>query len=270
MGGRSCYMRSSAWRVRLSVTLLLCACGVGVVPVVAMEEGKNAGEAQTQRERLQLALKQGVTFMINEQLPHGEFPVWWFVTQQQKWELDSTPFGTAVILYSLRFVEDPRVVEIRHKAADFLLAEMEPQGLWRYWSTRNKRHDQIVPDVADTVLVGLSLLTNSVSFERDLAVLLRNRNQEGLFWSFLRPANEKPNQEALKQDPLMGVLLEHYVDESPDAVVNANALAYLARQGQSLPEVCAYLVRVAGEGSAVASRSTYYPSPYAFSYALRS
>ena len=215
------------------------------------------------------AIGRGVAFLEHEQLPYGEFPVdcQWL----KRWyPADGTPFGTGTILYSLRVVEDRRVSAMEEKAIAFLLQEMESPGLWRYWSMRNPSYDKrVVPDFDDTSVIGLALLARAVPFPRDLDFLLHFRTPEKLFVTWMVSMKNLPLLEEMEKSEPMKTLSKYYPDNKPDCVVNAQVLAYFSHQGQTLPEVCDYLMEIIRQGTDPTAHSIYHHlSPYPFAYAV--
>lgn len=257
-------MKRAAWR---SQDTMIARVRLGLL-LVSLGGPSHLEAAQVETERIHQAIVQGIAYLQDEQLPSGEFPSYWAVTPGE-WTVDSTPFTTANIVYSLQSVVDPRVPDMVHRAIGFLLDEMEGPGLWRYWSTHNARHDKIVPDLDDTSIAGLALLVHGASFQRDLDFLLQHRTPEKLFVTWMLPNEGMPMSANLKDGQLRkGLSEDYYPDNTPDGVVNAHLLAYFARQGQALPEVCEFLIGLVKARADPATFSIYYPSRYAFTNAV--
>ena len=70
--------------------------------------------------------------MSRNQLPYGEFKSYMSPDDEMQEEcvFDSSPFVTSLILYSLGFVEGPKVAEMKAKVLEFLKNEMEFPGIW--------------------------------------------------------------------------------------------------------------------------------------------
>jgi hypothetical protein len=85
------------------------------------------------------SIQKGIDFLYRSQLPWGEFktlasfdPLFIFS------HFDSSPFFTSLILYSIKDIQDERVKIITKKGIDFLISEMKDQGVWRFWTKREK------------------------------------------------------------------------------------------------------------------------------------
>lgn len=218
--------------------------------------------------RLKQAIERGVSFLADAQEADGEFPVYFYITSHLAVRgkhqseagyttyrfLDPTPFGTAGILYNLWFLQpfDPQMAPMAHRAADFLLGQMEPGGIWRYWSRKNPNFQVKIlpPDLDDTSLVSLVLLLTGHPPLEHLELLKTYRLPSGLYRTWMEPAIDRIMRQG-----------------EADCVVNANMLAYLARRGEQPAELCGYLTTLLRtEPDALCS--TFYPSPYALSYAV--
>jgi hypothetical protein len=188
-------------------------------------------------------------------LPQGEFPTFRgrypAVTQER--EFDSTTFATPYILHSLSYVELPRVRELVVAALNFLEAEMQPHGVWRYWTSRHPRHDSVPPDLDDTCCASAALRRFGRSPPKNEQLILANRNRAGLFYTWLAPRPARTRSRAywsvtLRQAPLsLGRInlwrLTPAVPWDVDCVVNANVLHYLGDRAEATP-VAEYLARV--------------------------
>lgn len=161
------------------------------------------------------ALARAVGFLAGRQLPHGELRTW--RSQDRSLARDpvheSSPYGTTYALYSLGFAEDPRiagVAGIAERALGFLAEEMEPPGLWRYYSSRSGR--TLPPDLDDTACAAFALrhTHDAIRLGLHLRVILANRGPDGRFRTFLAEGSN-----------------------SVDAVVNANVLFYLGEREET-------------------------------------
>ncbi|MBI5030986.1 MAG: hypothetical protein HZB51_10695 [Chloroflexi bacterium] len=123
----------------------------------------------------------------------------------------------------------------------FLCAEMERNGLWRYWSSRNALHDVLPPDLDDTSCISFILNQHQQTLaNREL--ILANRTRDGLFYTWLAPraasaphwANEirrATNTSARTLFSISGTL------ENVDCAVNANVLLYLGECRETQPAI---------------------------------
>jgi hypothetical protein len=195
------------------------------------------------------AIDRAVAFLERSQLPTGELRV--FASDKP----DPSIFPTALAAYSLSFT--PRAAKVRDRALDFLLAEMEPRGLWKHWPREHPYHHQLPPDLDDTSCASVALVRAGRSFPDNRALLLKNRNRRGLFRTWKLTL-------AQLRHPLISCAFFTKTSARPfdvDAVVNANALHYLG----DIPEVTRYLVRVLRENGE-AHCDKWYESPFAIWY----
>lgn len=224
------------------------------------------------------AISLAIGFLHHRQLPHGEFATYASPDQGMGDEsyFDSSPFATSLILHSIGLVSDPRVEEMTAKALDFLETEMEGPGLWRYWASRNERHNVLPPDLDDTCCISFILKRNQRPVPLNRAILLANRNNEGVFHTWLIPTSTSLSQSS---DSVDGAVLGYAVDpeslllvalsgmaDDIDCVVNANALLYLG-EDEDTTAVVDYLVDIVLNGKEDGC-SAFYPDRLSFYYML--
>jgi hypothetical protein len=173
---------------------------------------------------LNKCISRGIDFLYKNQLPHGEFPSYRIYTRggAGNWDLDSAIFPTALIAHSLRYLKGQKVHEMRNKAKKFLLQEMEPPGVWRYWSAQSGV--TIMPDLDDTCCASAVLVEDRPQIHMDnVSTILNNRDENGLFYTFLKPEKGEEND--------------------IDSVVNANVLFYI-KEFEGVEKVVDYLKAV--------------------------
>lgn len=175
------------------------------------------------------SISKAINFLYQNQLSHGEFKT---LVSWNPWLLgsyyDSSPFITSLILYSINDLEDEKIERIKKRAIDFLLAEEEKGGIWRFWTKRNKK--KLPPDLDDISNISFILKINGISFENNLQLILNNKNKENLFLTWL--IDEKNKNE-------ISWWVRPWIDkEDVDWVVNANVLLYL---GKDDPNVCSFI-----------------------------
>lgn len=195
--------------------------------------------------QLEHAISAGIDFLYQNQLPYGEFKTYACSDEEMTTDcyFDSSPFATTFVLYSTSFVDDPRVKDMKGKAISFFLDEMDSRGLWKYWTSRNDRN--INPDLDDTSCISHILLKNEIPFKSNLDVILANRNNQGIFYTWVR-------------DP--------HRENDIDCVVNANVLLYLG-ENEDTKKTCGYLndiILYNQENSC----SLYYPDRLSLYYML--
>ena len=217
------------------------------------------------------ALLQGLHFLHRSQLPYGEFRTYASPdpAMARDCRFDSSPFVTSIVAHSLGFVDHPLAREMIAKAVGFLRSEMEGPGLWRYWSSRNPRHRELELDVDDTCCVAHVLQQNGCEFPPNEAVLLANRDPEGLFYTYFAPRTGSPPEVLAALGPLANAatiirLAAAGMLHEIDPVVQANALLYLGESEETRP-VVEYLIGLVQRGEE-AGASRYYPDPLAFYY----
>lgn len=202
---------------------------------------------------IEKSIERGVDFLYQNQLEWGEFKT------KASWNplmipnyFDSSPFITAFVLYSLNGIEDRKVKIITEKAIKFLLEEKEEGGIWKFWTSRNKK--KLPPDLDDISVISFVLKMKGVRLEDNLSLIRQNRNEQGLFFTWLR--DEKYWRE------ISSVAKVFIKRDNVDCAVNINVLLYL---GQNDRNVCSYIKRVIESEK---SCSIYYPKKLSLFYAI--
>ncbi|XXF80188.1 terpene cyclase/mutase family protein [Myxococcaceae bacterium GXIMD 01537] len=192
------------------------------------------------------AMNSAIRFLERRQLPHGQFRAYASPSTDlsNPRYADSCVFVTAVIAHGLGCVESPVAAEMRRRAREFLLSEMQAGAVWSYWTIASGM--DIDPDLDDTAMCSFVLRAHhpdvaSLNRERVLA----NRSEEGLFQTWLRPRGRT---------------------NDVDSVVNANVLLYLG-EGEETHDVCGALVRMVLQGRE-ADTSWYYPDTMSLYHAI--
>lgn len=207
-------------------------------------------------ERLGAAVALGVSFLGSQQLATGEFRT--YLTSDPGiadcWQLDSTPFPTALICYSLAFCELPQAKEMIDRALKFFAQESEGAGYWRYWTSRHPAHRSIPPDADDLACISYLLLSQQANCPDNKPLLLANRNHQGLFYTWFIPRlslilSPKYFRAAMRQLFQESDILKSffkYNEAKPDdidGVVNANVLLYLGAIKET-EAVIEYLIEI--------------------------
>jgi hypothetical protein len=181
------------------------------------------------------------------QQPDGQFPI--DLSQEREMthsRFDSSLFGTVMIVYSLSFVEPlqfPQIPQMLQRATEFLARQMVGPGLWRYWSAASGK--RIDPDLDDTACISAVLVRNGyLLFDLNLPVILANRDEQGRFFTWVRPGGRN----------------------DVDSVVNANVLWYLGERPET-QAACDYLNSLVVAG-AEADSYWYYEDSLALYYAI--
>lgn len=192
------------------------------------------------------ALTRAVDYLEQKQLPSGEFRMCRFsdVVMESNLQVNSTPYGTAYVLYSLAFSNDPRIAAMHGQASAFLLSEMEAPGLWRYFSLGNA--ETLPLDLDDTACAAY-VLKDAHDYLRlglNHRLFLINRDSKGRFRTFLSDRSD---------DNLCGL-------------VNANVVLYLGEREETLA-ACDYLVSLTNQDD-VGKRTLYGVDDLLFYYVL--
>ncbi len=206
------------------------------------------------KAQVEAALDRAVDFLQARQLPHGEFAT--LLGRDRAMSLavpDSTVFTTAQLIHSLAFVESARTREMIRRAADFLRAERECGGLWRYWSSRNHRHARLGPDLDDTACASFALRRAGLAAPDNLWAFRRARDAHGRFFTWMRPGHlgrfdvfgraalavgaaqarrrAARTEVPVSEDPRFVTM--HIDPDDVDPVVNANVLLWLGERTET-------------------------------------
>lgn len=203
---------------------------------------------------IESAVSRAVGFLADRQLPSGEIRTFRSTDRDLARDLvfESSPYGTTYVLYALGFVDDPRAAAVAARGREFLADEMEPPGLWRYYSSWNAK--TLPPDLDDTSCAAFALRHDhdAIGLGLHLRLLLANRDTEGRFRTFLTDGGN-----------------------NVDAVVNANVLFYLGEREETRA-ACAWLCDLVNreeEGRAslygVDDLSLYYVLSRAFAQGIQ-
>ncbi|HEX2834758.1 MAG TPA: hypothetical protein VHW00_17225 [Thermoanaerobaculia bacterium] len=211
------------------------------------------------RATIQRAISRAVAFLTERQLPTGELPV------LAAGKPDPSVFPTALAAHTLSFA--PEAATLRARALDFLEREMQPRGLWKHWTREHPFAHELPPDLDDTSCASAALARAGRTFVDNKALLLRNRNRAGLFYTW------KLTRTQLRH-PLVCAMFFLKTSAKPfdvDAVVNANVLFYFGATPELRP-VVTYLLDVLRERRETVC-DKWYEKPfvvwYFFSRALR-
>lgn len=223
------------------------------------------------------SIEQAVAFLSASQLPGGEFKTY-ISTDEQPWQFDSSPFTTSFVLYALGFVQTAQARAMIERGVEFLLGQMEPGGVWRYWTKQHPRHFWLPPDLDDTSCISFILTKYGIPLPPNRALLLANRNPQGLFYTWLVLRTDSPHNwrqwrvvlrylarfpsrtyNALWQSKTMS-------QDDLDSTVNANVLLYLGQDAETRPvvEYLVEVIRAQREGSS----DLWYLHPFCLYYLL--
>jgi hypothetical protein len=159
----------------------------------------------------------------------------------------------------------PSAARVRSRAVEFLLREMEPDGLWRYPSSEHPGHDHIPLDVDDTSIASAALLAAGREVPDNRHFLLANRNRSGLFRTWIVRWWRHPRK--------IYRFFRHTTAEvgDVDAVINANVVIYLGDCEETRSAIAHMLAVLRANGEMMSTK--WYESRftvwYFFSHALR-
>jgi hypothetical protein len=214
-------------------------------------------------DALTAGLRQAILFLSESQLPDGEFQTEFRAgTHQDAYGntvedlvFDSSPFVTSLVLYSLNFAQafDADVLKIIERGCHFLRSEMEPGGLWRYWSRKNDKRALIPPDLDDTACISHLLKANGFSVPSNEGLFHDSRNSKGAFYTWLYSANSLRKKILWLRTRGRAFSYRDQIwqwtgKDDVCAVVNANVVMYLGETGQTHGAL-AYLKNVIRQSS---------------------
>lgn len=211
-------------------------------------------------ENMDAAINQGVRFLAEHQFHHGEFCLYIGEGEYlEKWCIpDSSTFATAAICTALLpLQDDPAVNTIFQKAAGFLKYHMMRGGAWNYFTNWHKFFKICPADMDSTVCISYFLKQVGYPFPENHALILANRNKEGLFytWFTFRMNDLVKRKKSIThwklllrgfKHPLKSFLFWAKTSAKKndiDGAVNANVLFYLGRTSQTEATV-RYLIKV--------------------------
>jgi hypothetical protein len=190
------------------------------------------------RAGLDAAITRALSFLQQAQLPSGEIPVVATTdpTLEERAELDPSIFPTALAAYCLSFC--PEAAPLAGRAHDFLLGEMDRDGLWKHWTRDHPHVGSLPPDLDDTSCSSAALVRAGRAVPDNRSLLLANRNWQGRFLTWVVPrarwTGARHMRLVLPQLLHLPTLIMFFrlTSAKPgdvDACVNANTLHYLGR-----------------------------------------
>jgi len=158
-------------------------------------------------------------------------------------EREAVPFVEALGALALDACPDSRAATLRERVREYLKAQMEPPGVWRYWPG-------LPPDLDDTSICSLVVPPHLWTLlGRTEAVVLGRRDGRGRFYTWLAA---QPTEESSWDDV--------------DSFVNPNVVAWLGDSDHTRPAQ-AWLESLIRDGRE-ADTSWYYPDPMELHAAL--
>jgi hypothetical protein len=227
---------------------------------------------------LNAAIGRAAGFLHDRQLPSGELTCFMSTdpTLATDRRPDSSPFPTALIAYSLGFVDSPLARRTIERATRFLVAQMEGPGMWRYWTREHEHHSVIPADLDDVACVSYVLRREGVPFPANEELLLANRDARGRFHTWIVPRLPAPLdprwwrvalwQWARPARAYHFWKLNECERGDVDGIVNANVLLYLG-ETQHTRAVVPYLAEILESGTEE-SCDKWHLNRFTFYYAV--
>jgi hypothetical protein len=186
------------------------------------------------------SISKAIAFLRRSQLPYGEFKTYASNDEhlREHCRFDSSNFVTALVLYSISFCEKAQVRAMTANGLSFLHAEEEGSGLWRFWSSRNKAHEFLPPDLDDTCCISFIFKKFKQPLPQNRKLILANRNSAGIFYTWIAA---RPNSSATfvkeldrlgNRGAAVGLSLAGVLDKI-DCAINANVLLYLGESAET-------------------------------------
>jgi hypothetical protein len=224
------------------------------------------------------AIRGALGFLRSTQLPSGQFRTYMGrdLVHADDGVFDPSPYATSLIGYSLGFCDEPEAAALSRRAAGFLRGIMEPGGVWRFWTAEHDHHKVIPPDVDDTACISYFLREQGVRFADNRHLLLANRRNDGVFYTWIAPRWPPPRNLAFwrtaltrLRSPIGSRLFWRLNEAAPndvDAVVNANVVLYLGG-GPGTAGAFAHLAKVLERGED-SGADKWHLNPFTFHYTL--
>jgi hypothetical protein len=219
------------------------------------------------------AVERGLAFLAARQLQSGQFPTYVGTDLSTNGTFESSPFTTALVVHSISTSSAPAAREMIDRALDFLGAEMEPGGVWRYWASDHGGHDVIPADLDDTACISDVLRRHGRPAPANRGLLLANRDRRGRFYTWIAPRFAPPPlsptfwRVARRQTQAREFFTANQISRRDvSCVVNANILFYLGDGAVARP-VVRYLVDIMGR-RAEGCCDGWYGNEFPFYYSV--
>ena len=219
--------------------------------------------ASSSMDSVAASARRAISYLLASQLPDGEFQTEFCYDRRQTEDghvveelmFDSSPFVTSIVLDSMQHAKglDPAIEEATRKGVKFLVSEMDPGGLWRYWTRKNPKRGIIPPDLDDTSCISHLLQSQGVSIPKNDWLFYDSRDKRGAFYTWLYKA-DSPRKWLLylktggKAFTYTKELWQWTKGDDVCAVVNANALMYLG-ETEGTRQAIDYLLKIFSDGT---------------------
>lgn len=200
---------------------------------------------------LDIAISRGLSYLQRHQFPNGEFAGYHAIDGDPAMQgtifPDSNVFVAAVICYCITLIEDPVSSEIQERILNFLKEQVNPGGVYNYF-TRFHYFRPLTPmDVDDTSCISSLFLVRGINwpFPSNIPLLLSNRHRSGLFYSWFTLRFKWVNNRTYWRLSLPELLrpvttMNFWKTLEParndvDIAINANVLYYLGDIPETAP-----------------------------------
>ncbi len=223
---------------------------------------------------IDIKIEKGLNYLYNSQLPDGQFPVYLsFYPDMSNLSNLTSYFGnvsiifdTGLILHTLNLADNDRVIknkkinEMKIKAVNYLLNNMEQQNVWRFFGKYNSGNTItfLPPDTDDTSVVYAALVESEVNIsDESLDNMLNYRTDDGTFYVWINSEEWLNSSNPYYKG--------RWISNEIDPVVNVNVLYAYSLRNISQNGVIKYLNGIF-KNESFKNGSRYYPSPYVFNY----
>lgn len=238
------------------------------------------------QKQAQAGAHRAVEFLCASQLPNGAFRTLRGTDAQLTDGIeDASPFVTTFVLEAL-VASMPRRIATIDRASSFLRGEVEPGGMWRYWSRGHWKYARVPPDLDDTATACAALRAVGHRVPTNAWVFRACQDPAGRFYTWIVPrpgsplrlrgatrlgdllaaVRTPPTPETERANPRFAERLDRIVLDDVDPVVNANVVRYLGEQEMTSRAIGWLLSLIAGTVSP--GYSLYYSSPLALYHAI--
>ncbi|MEA2141963.1 MAG: hypothetical protein QOI64_393 [Solirubrobacteraceae bacterium] len=232
-----------------------------------------SAETQAQLPDVAGAVERGLAFLAESQLPSGQFSTYVGTDLRSNGTFESSPFTTALVVHSISGSSAPGTRQMIDRALDYLSAEMEPGGAWRYWASDHGGHEVIPADLDDIACASQVLRRYGRSIPANRRLVLANRDRRGRFYTWIAPRYAPPPlspafwRVARRQTGARDFFKDNEISgRDVSCVVNANVLFYLG-DGRAARPVVKYLIEVMRR-RAERSSDSWYESAFPFYYSV--
>ena len=166
----------------------------------------------------------GIDFLYNSQLDYGEFKVIPCEDAQMSVCEKESSLGHVAIIDALHGIKNKKVDKMAERAIGFWLSEQLPEGVWKYYSSKDKK--DIHPDV-DTSSITFNTIKKYGSEENityNEKLIENNIGDNGLYYTWITPFEDLNKT--------------WWGENDIDCVVNINVLRNLHKNN---PNICAFL-----------------------------